>query len=377
MAKKEKEPTAEVTFIVSRSALLKEINLLQGAVEKKNTIPILTNILIETTGSGIKLVATDLDLTLYSACKADVVGTGAVVLNAKKLFDVVRSLPDGDIKFSKVEDSVTIVSGSSKFKMLSLAKEHFPSTPQNGTEGCEIKSGVLRTLIEQTIFAITQEESRYALGGALLLLFPSRIEMVATDGHRLAIAESLIEKGRDEKVVIPRKTLGMLLQLTAASEESVMFAKDDNHTFFKFGDRLLVSRMLAGQFPNYDLVLPKNNDKSVKLNRADLAQCIRRVALMADERSHGIRLVFESGVLNLNSQTQDVGEAAESIQAEYVGETVEIGFNASYLLDFLNVLDCEAVIVELKDNMSSALLRPAANELSYRYVVMPMRVGGA
>jgi len=367
-------------FSARRSTLLREINLLQGVVEKKNTIPILTNVLIEASQeSGIKLVATDLDLTLYTTCEADVVKPGAIVLQAKKLFDVVRSFPDSDIKVSRgADDWVTIVCGSSRFRMISLAKEHFPSTPQAASDGFGINGKVLHSLIERTIMAITQEESRYALGGSLFSVFPDRLEMAATDGHRLALADAPLESndGVESKVIIPRKTLTMLLQLTSASDDPVRFSRDDNHIFFEVGHRILTSRMLAGQFPNYDLVMPKNNDKSVILPRGELAQSIRRVALMADERSHGIRFALSDGALNLTSQTQDVGEANEAIQAEYKDEPVQIGFNSSYLLDFLNVLDCETVVIELKEEQSPALLKPGINEAgaSFKYVVLPMRL---
>ncbi len=366
-------------FSASRSALLREINLLQGVVEKKNTIPILTNVLLETSGeSEVRLVATDLDLTLHTKCAADIARQGSAVLQAKKLFDVVRSFPDSEIRVSKgPDDWVTVVCGSSRFRMISLAKEHFPSSVHSVGDGFSVDGKVLHGLIERTVMAITQEESRYALGGALFSASAKQLEMVATDGHRLALAEAAIERdeGGDCKVIIPRKALTTLLQLSSVSEDPVRFSKDENHLFFEFGHRLLISRTLSGQFPNYDLVMPKGNDKAVSLAREALAQSIRRVSLMADERSHGIRLELSDGTLSLSSQTQDVGEANESIQADYKGDPVHIGFNAAYLLDFLNVVQSDTVVIELKDDQSPALLKPGVSEsVGFRYVVMPMRL---
>ncbi len=370
-------------FSLSRQVLLKELNLLQGVVEKKNTIPILSNVFIETTGESlINLVATDLDVSLQTECTADVTHPGLIVLQARKLFDIVRNLPDSDINFIKEDnDRVRIVCGSSEFKIVGQAKEHFPSTPRSDEAGLILPSTILHNLISRTIYAITQEESRYALNGSLLLLSDDKLQMVATDGHRLSLASATLEQAstftqaEPLKVIIPRKALSELLKLTSGSDEMVEFARDENHLFFKVGHRRLTSRMLAGQFPNYELVLPKNNDKVVPLNADKITQAIRRAALMADERSHGVKFELNKGKLNITSQSADVGEAREVIPIDYTGEKLGIGFNAQYLLDFLNVVGTEEIAFEFKDDQSPALMRPPA-EASYdfRYVVMPMRL---
>jgi DNA polymerase-3 subunit beta len=366
-------------FSLSKASLLRELNLLQGVVEKKNTIPILSNVLIETLGESlVSLIATDLDVSLQTECTADVSHPGAIVLQARKLFDIVRNLPDAEINFSKEEnDWVRISCGASEFRIVGQAKEHFPSTPGLKEAGQMIPASALHDLISRTIYAITQEESRYALNGALLLLADGKLQMVATDGHRLALAGFVLEGVTDEQVrlIIPKKALSELLKLTSNAEGALIFAKDENHLYFKLDQRLLTSRMLAGQFPNYDLVLPKNNDKLIPLNTERFAQSIRRAALMADERSHGIKLELSSGKINLTAQSADVGEAKEVIPVDYNGDAVNIGFNAQYISDFLSVVGTEQITLEIKDEQSPALLKPSGDgQYDYRYVVMPMRL---
>jgi DNA polymerase-3 subunit beta len=367
-------------FSVSKNALLKELNLLQGIVEKKSTIPILSNVLIETASdSSISLVATDLDVSLQTECAAESSKPGSIVLQARKLFDIVRNLPDAEITFTKEDnDWVRIVCASSQFRIVGQAKEHFPSTPKTEKAGLMIPSKVINGLINRTIFAITQEESRYALNGALLSYGEGKLQMVATDGHRLALASSDLEPGKSKdnvKVIIPKKALTELAKLTAGVEDELEFSMDENHLYFEIQNRHLTSRMLAGQFPNYELVLPKGNDKTITLNADKITQAIRRAALMADERSHGVKVDLASGKLGISSQSADVGEAKETIPLDYTGESVSIGFNAAYLLDFLAVVSTDDVLLELKDEQSPALLRPSGDaEFDYKYVVMPMRL---
>jgi DNA polymerase III subunit beta len=368
-------------FSVSKNALLKELNLLQGIVEKKSTIPILSNVLIETANdSTISLVATDLDVSLQTECAAESVRPGAIVLQARKLFEIVRNLPDAEINFAKEDnDWVRITCASSEFRIVGQAKEHFPSTPKADKAGVTLPAAVVHRLINRTVFAITQEESRYALNGSLLIFSEGRLQMVATDGHRLALAAADIDtvEGASEqlKVIIPKKALIELAKLTAGSEEGLELSRDENHLYFEIQNRYLTSRMLAGQFPNYDLVLPKNNDKSISLNVDKITQAIRRAALMADERSHGIKVDLANGKLSITSQSADVGEAREVIPLDYTGDNLSVGFNAQYVLDFLGVVGTDEVLFEFKDEQSPALLRPSGDgESDYKYVVMPMRL---
>ena len=365
-------------FSAGKAAIARELNLLQGVVEKKNVVPALANVMIETKAqSQIQLTATDIDVTLVTECAADVTKPGSIVIHARKLFDIVRSLPESDIAFLKDEnDWVRVTCGASHFRMAGIAKEHFPPTPQAPSDGCLIPSAALNAIISRTSFAITQEESRYALGGALLVLSGKKVLMVATDGHRLAMSGVEIESQlEDVRVIIPKKALGELQRLTAGAEEPVEFSKDENHLFFKVGYRRFTSRVLSGQFPNYEMVLPKDNDKSVVLTTDGLTQTIRRVALMADERSHGVKLQLADNKLTVTSQTADLGEARDVIPVEYAGEPAVVGFNAQYLLEFLSAVGEASLSLQLKDEQSPALLSPAGGgQYEYKYVVMPMRL---
>lgn len=368
-------------FTISKADLLKELNLLQGVVEKKNTIPILSNVLIETsTSSLLSLVATDLDVSLQTEAAADVTKFGAVVVQAKKLFDIVRNLPDADIHFSKEEnDWVKIHCGTSDFKIVGQAKEHFPATPQMESYSVHMPAAALHNLISRTIFAITQEESRYALNGALFAYSQEQLQMVATDGHRLALA-SLANSSKDGEeaktsVIIPKKALAELQKLTSGSEEMLGFANDENHLYFQLGPRKLTTRKLSGQFPNYELVVPKTNDKTVPLNAERITQAIRQAALMADERSRSVKFEFNDNRLSITSQSADIGDAKVVIPVDYNGSSVTVGFNAQYLLDFLNNVSADEILFEFKDEQSPALMRPANDEgFDYKYVVMPMRL---
>jgi DNA polymerase-3 subunit beta len=374
-------------FTVEKSDLLKELNLIQGVVEKKNTIPILSNLLIASAGNDrISIIGTDLDVSLRTGAPAQVAAEGSMVVSARKLFDIVRSLPDAPIHFrQESNDWVTIECDRSRFKVVGQAKEHFPTVPEWKDAQYRIPSDVLRTLVGRTIFAITQEESRYTLNGALFRMFGGDVRMVATDGHRLAYVEKsgldmqvgngTKGKGEEIKALIPKKTLAELLRLAAESDDLVEFAKDENHLFFRIGDRVLISRMLSGQFPNYELVMPKDNDRVIKIEGDRFQSAIRRVALMADERSRAIKVSVSPERMEITSQSSEVGEAKETLQTDYAGPEMTIGFNAQYIADFLNVAGEGEVNFEFKDSQSQAQLRPvSSDDYDYRYVVMPMRL---
>jgi DNA polymerase-3 subunit beta len=371
-------------FTIEKSDLLKELNLVQGVVEKKNTIPILSNLLIASAGPGrISIIGTDLDVSLRTGAVAEVRQDGAIVVSARKLFDIVRMLPEAPIHFHQESNEwVTIECDRSRFKVVGQAKEHFPAVPEWSGAQFRIPSEVLRTLIGRTIFAITQEESRYTLNGALFRMLGSDVRMVATDGHRLAYIEKKgIDMGADSaaneeiKALIPKKTLAELMRLAAESDDLVEFAKDENHLFFKLGERVLISRMLSGKFPNYELVMPKDNDRSITVESGRFQSAIRRVALMADERSRAIKMILSQERLDITSQSSEIGEARETMQTDYTGPELTLGFNAQYLADFLGVVGESSVNFEFKDGQSQAQLRPAGtDEYDYRYVVMPMRL---
>jgi DNA polymerase-3 subunit beta len=368
-------------FTISKTSLQKELGLVQGTVEKKNTIPALSNILIESVGDGtIRITGTDLDVTLRCETDAEIKTPGSMCVGARKLFDIARVLPDAPVSFRKEENNwATVKCERSNFRIAGIDRDNFPEVPSFKSAPVKLSAGVFKTLIDRTIFAITLEESRYTLSGAKFMLNKSGAKMVTTDGHRLAFVErkDLGPNAPTEEidVLIPRKTLAELTKLTASYEGEIGLGADENHIYFEIGSHLLISRTLTGQFPNYDMVMPKTNDKRAEFDSASLVQAIRRVALMADDRTHAIRFHLTPGSLNISSQTAEEGEARETVTTEYDGEETEIGFNAAYLQDFLNVLSDGTVAFEFKDGNSQAQLRPASDDgYDYRYVVMPMRL---
>jgi len=363
--------------------LLRELSATQGVVERKTTIPILSNYLFEAAGDRLSLTATDLDLSLRTSCNAKVKKEGSCTIPARKLHDYVKLLPDADITIKLLENHwVSIRCGRSNTKMVGMARSNFPSLPVFPTAGVvKIPAQVLRGMISRTSFAIANEESRYTLNGALMVLKPESITMVATDGHRLAHVERAGEKfdgvSGELKTLIPKKAMDELRSLVDAGDEveTIEFAKDESTLFFRIGPRVLTSRQLTGQFPNYEAVLPKDNSKSIALHGEDLGSAIARVAQFADERSRAVRLKLEEGELKLSASSTETGESEDSIECDYNGEPLTIGFNAQYIADFLKAAGAGDVRLELKDAQSAGQLRPAEGEdYKYRYIVMPMRI---
>jgi DNA polymerase-3 subunit beta len=369
-------------FSASKPDLLKELNLTQGVVEKKTTIPILSNLLMEAEGSSLRISATDLDLGVRCGCPANVKEEGAGTVPAKRFLEIVRSLPEAEIRIKVLENHwVQVTCGRASFKLVGMAKDNFPALPAIPKELASLPGSACTTMMQRTIFAISGEESRYTLNGALLFLKPDSVTMVATDGHRLALIERdvKVEGLKNElRVLIPKKAMAELLRMLSEGEEAVVvrLAKDEGHLFFSLGERVLISRMLTGQFPNYEAVLPRENNRVVELNTEAIAQAIHRVALLADERSRAVRIQLDKDRLEISSSSGEYGEAQETLDAAYQGEPLQIGFNYQYLVDFLNVVgDSARVRLELKDEQSAGQLRPAdEGTYRYRYVVMPMRI---
>ncbi|OFV98934.1 MAG: DNA polymerase III subunit beta [Acidobacteria bacterium RIFCSPLOWO2_12_FULL_54_10] len=376
-------------FTVERADFLKELTLSQGVVERKTTIPILSNILLEASEDSLQMTATDLELGIRSKCSAKVKKGGSTTVPAKKLFDYVRQLEDNEIKCKATEaagsSALQVSCGRSKVRMPGLAKENFPVLPEFPGKLAVLPPAILTQMIKRTAFAISSEESRYTLNAAMMILKPETMTMVATDGHRLAYVETdpVVAKegyegvGGELRVLVPKKAMTELQRLLTdnPSEGGIEFGKDDNHLFFRVGTRLLICRMLSGQFPNYEAVMPKANDKIATIEQTSLAAAVRRVSLFSDERSHAIRLHLDNDELKIVSSGSESGESEETMAISYAGGPLQIGFNWQYLLEFLAAADSEKVQMEFKDEQSAGQIRPASEEkLRYRYVVMPMRI---
>jgi len=372
--------TMEIT--VSKSELLRELTATQGVVQPKTTIPILSNYLFEASGDKLSLTATDLELSLRTSCKVKVVREGSCTVPARKLFDYVKLLRDADITIKLLENHhISIRCGRSHTRMVGMPRSNYPGVQPFPTSSIvKIPVPVLRTLIEKTGFAVANEEARYTLNGALLVLKPESITMVATDGHRLSHIECSGTKFEgvfgEMRTLVSKKAMDELQRLLVSPDtEEVEFAKDDAQLFFRLGTRLLTARQLTGQFPNYEAVLPKETTKVVTVNGDELSAAIARVAQFADERSRALRLRLEKGELKLSARSEDMGESEDSIETDYDGDELAIGFNAQYLLDFLRAVGAGEVKLEFKDAQSAGQMRPAEGaEYKYRYIVMPMRI---
>jgi DNA polymerase-3 subunit beta len=377
-------PSGNLEITVSRAELLRELTAAQSVVERKTTIPILSNFLFEAADDTLTITATDLDQSIRTSCPAKVKKPGACTIPARKLFDYIKLLPEGDISIKLMDNHwVQIRAGRSNTKMVGMARANFPMVPGFPTTGAfKIAAASLRNMIAKTIFAISNEESRYTLNGALLVLKAESMAIVATDGHRLAHIEKLGETLEgvtgEKKTLIPRKALSELWSLLNTTEvEALEFADDEQTLFFRVGGRVLTSRKLTGQFPNYEAVLPRDNNKFVIVRSEDLMAAIQRVAQFADERSGAIKIRLETNELKLSSSSTDSGESEDSIETPYNYDPLVVGFNSQYLLDFLKAIgNTGEVRLEFKDAQSAGQMRPedSSEDVKYRYILMPMRI---
>lgn len=367
-------------LVVRKNDLLRELQFFQGIVERKNTIPILGNVLMEAEGEELRFLATDLEVALRSRCKATVSKGGSLTLPAKKLYEIVKALPETDIRIAEDKSGVKVAADRFDSRIQTLPREDFPTLPEaDGKVTATLSSASLREMIPKTQFAITGEDTRYFLNGAQFVLRSDSMSLVATDGHRLALVSVVRNDGdkRDEedKAILPKKTLGELGRLLTDAEGDVEYKRGENHLFFQVGDRKLISRMIDGQFPAYERVIPKGNDRHIEFERDRLTSAVKRVALLSNERSRAVKFQVDKGKVDVTSSSPELGEAHETLTVDYTGPSLQICFNAQYVLDFLAVVATDVVALDLKDEVSQAVLTPVGAEgYEYTYVIMPMRV---
>jgi DNA polymerase-3 subunit beta len=366
-------------LVVRKSDLLRELQYFQGIVERKSTIPILANVLLEAADGKVRLLATDLEVSLRSTCDASVARGGALTLPAKKLFEIVKALPDTDVRIEQDSTSVKVAADRFESRMPTLPREDFPTLPEpTGVGAVMLPRKELREMITRTQFAITGEDTRYYLNGAQFVIKGTTMVMVATDGHRLALVQSTLSAdatGAELKAIIPKKTLTELSRLLTDGDGDITYELGENHQFFHVGDRLLISRIHEGQFPAYERVIPKGNDKKIEFERDRLTSAVKRVAILSNDRSRAVKFDIQPGRVEISSESPDFGEAREQLMVDYAGAAMQICFNAQYVADFLAVVETDHVQLELKDEVSQALMRPVAAEgYDYTYVIMPMRL---
>ena len=365
-------------LVVRKNELLRELQLFQGIVERKNTIPILANILVDANGDHVRMLATDLEVALRSQCAATVAKAGVLTLPAKKLYEIVKALPETDVRIEQDKSGVRVAAERFDSRMQTLPREDFPVLPEGGG-GAKIglPRAAIRQMVAKTQFAITGEDTRFFLNGAKFILKPDSLTLVATDGHRLALVDVKhnLDVPGEVGVILPKKTLLELGKLVVEGDGDVVFEQGENHLFFDVDGRMLISRMIDGQFPAFERVIPKGNDKTIEFDRERLTSAVKRVALLSNERSRAVKFEVSKGKVEVTSSSSEFGEAREQLPVEFSGGEMAISFNAQYVLDFLNVVETDIVSLSLKDEVSQAVMKPVgADGYDYTYVIMPMRI---
>ncbi len=366
-------------FTISREKLQEGLSAVAASIPAKTTLPVLANILVETTERGIKLSGTDLDIAVSTEVAADVEAPGAVTIPAKKLSEIARELPPAPVRIAAVgEQRITLECGRSRFKLLGLPRDEFPTFPSvRFEESWRIKSGDLQTLISHTSFAVSTEESRPILNGVLWELRPDKMSMVATNGHRLAKMSVPVDGSAapSNDLIVPPKALEQVRRLFPAEEE-LEIGRGENHIGFRSPFTAVFTRLIEGPYPNYEQVIPKDNDRIAIADKASLVSALKRMSVVASDQTHRIRLSFNSGMLKFSVQTPDLGEAQDELPVRYTGDQLDIGFNAAYLLEILRFIPTDEVKLTLKAPERAVTLEPEgwSNPASYLCLVMPLRL---
>jgi len=362
-----------------RNALLAPLSATVGVVERRHTLPILSNLLLEKKSGTLTLLATDLELQVST--QLDNSGTGedfAITVAARKLFDIVRSLPDGaKLKLDTKDKQVVVSAGKSRFTLQTLPAADFPRMETSAGLGDEIKlpQKTLKRLLQLVQFAMASQDIRYYLNGMLLVLDGKTLRVVATDGHRLSYAETTLETETTplREVIIPRKTVQELVKLLSDVDDPVSLQIGTNQVTIRLPHTELVSKVVDGKFPDYQRVIPQNQPRQLKANRQTVMQALQRASILSNEKFRGVRLVMSENTLGIICNNNEQEEAADEIEVQYAGEPIDVGFNVTYLLDGLGALGAETITLSLADANSSMLLT-SESEAGFKYVVMPMRI---
>jgi len=365
-------------FTIHRDPLLDALQRALSVVEKKNTVQILGNVLLSVTENEVSLSATDLEVGIQITIPVKTQETGKVTLSAKQLHDIVKELPSRDLVLSKKENNwVEILSGKSKFNIVSLAADEFPALPAfHEKTYFDARVDSLSEMIDRTEFAVSLDATRYHLNGVFFEALENNLmRMTATDGHRLSFVDAEVFLNAPEikrGIIIPRKGLSELRKVLNHGQSSVGLSFERGYLFVKLGQSYLFIRLIEGEYPDYKQVVPKNSDKTMTVGREDLLSALRRVSLLANEKSRGVKLSMSNNALVIASSNPDVGDACEELDVQFSGELLEVGFNAKYLLDCLAITRSPEVVFSLKDKLSPGIMR-GTDEGRHTYVIMPMR----
>ena len=366
-------------FTITREKLQEGLTAVAASIPAKTTLPVLANILLETTEKGIRLSGTDLDIAVSTEVAADVETSGAITIPAKKLSEIARELPPSPVKMaSSGEQRVTLVCGRSHFRLLGLPKDEFPSFPNiKFNESWRVRSGELQKLISHTSFAVSTEESRPILNGVLWELRPEQMRMVATNGHRLAKMQVPIKSSGmpSADLIVPPKALEQIRRLFPADEE-LEIARGENHLGFRSPFTAVYTRLIEGPYPNYEQVIPKDNDKYAIADKGALISALKRMSVIASDQTHRIRMSFNAGMVKFSVQTPDLGDAQDELPVRYEGDQLDIGFNASYLLEILRFMPTDEIRLTFRAPERAATLEPEQwnDPAQYLCLVMPLRL---
>jgi len=361
--------------ILDRDAFLKGLQMVQNIVEPRQTLPILANVLLETEEGSVRLTATDLEVGARVSIPARVMGKGAITVGARKLAEIVKELPAAAVALKVGENAgVSLRCGGVTYKLVGMPPDDFPPVvPASPGGWITLEAKTLRDMLSQTSFAISHDETRYALNGVLFALSGKEMRLVATDGHRLALSfRQLGEIGRPITGIVPRKAIAEIMRVLSAGEE-VQLGITENQFVLQMPNFVMTARLIEGQFPNYEAVIPKGHPGKLVISRGALTSALRRVSVMAEERNKPVKLILGPGALRLSAASQDLGEAEETLDVDYAGEEVTIGFNSRYVLDAIGPVENEQVVLEFKDSLSPGVVRSATEE-GYCCVIMPMRI---
>ena len=367
---------------IKKEEILKGLQRIQGVVEKKNTMPILSNMLLTAEGGSLEIIATDLEIGLRGRYVADVEKPGSVTVSAKKVYEIVRELPADDVQI-KVEEGnwVKILSGHSQFKLVGLPKDEYPALPDVAEEGMiSIDGDMLRDMIRKTLYSVGENDARYVLNGLFMHMTQAKgglnIRMVGTDGHRLSMIDRVVDaKHKEESIIIPKKAMMELRRLLEedAPKTELRLGFSKNHALFKRDGLVMVSKLIDGNYPNYLQVVPAKSSKKVTVSKEVMTHAVKRVSILSKEKTNAVKLQLEKERIILSTNNPEIGEASEELAVDYAGEGIAIGFNSRYLMDVLMSMDREHIAIELNDPLSPCLITEDGDE-HYKCVVMPMRV---
>lgn len=360
---------------VDRDAFFRGLQMVHNIVEARQTLPVLANVLLETEAETIRLTTTDLEVGARVSLPARIASAGVITISARKLLEIVKELPSAPLSLRVQENAwVALRCGGASYKLVGLTGEDFPAVGETAAPAWITVDGkLLRDMLTQTTFAISHDESRYALNGVLFALHERELRLVATDGHRLALAiRPLAEAKAPTSGIVPRKAVQEVVRIVSAGED-VDVALGENQFMLRMPNVLLIARLIEGTFPNYEQVVPRAHPYKILLSRSALTSALRRVSVLSEERTRPVKFTFSPGLLKLTAYSPDFGEAEEQVEIEYAGEEMVIGFNSRYVLDALGAQTGEQVVFEVKDGLSPGIVKSFADEGSL-CVIMPMRI---